>query len=45
MTRERKLELQRILESFDLNAVGLTALLLTVIVLAGAAVAAIVVIL
>jgi hypothetical protein len=45
MTRERRLELQRILESFDLNAVGLTALLLTVIVLAGGVLTAIVVIL
>lgn len=45
MTRERREELQRILESFDLNAVGLALTVLTVGILAIGAVTAIVVIL
>jgi hypothetical protein len=45
MNRERKLELQRILESFDLNATGLVLTVLTVAVLAAGAVCAVLVIL
>jgi hypothetical protein len=45
MNRERALELQRIVESFDLNRAGLVLALLTVAVLAGGVLTALAVIL
>ena len=45
MNGERKAELRQLLEGFDLNAVGLAAVLLTLAVLAGGALYAVLVIL
>jgi hypothetical protein len=45
MSGERKAELRRLMESFDLNATGLAFALLTIIVLMGGVLVAVLVIL